>query len=345
MEDLIPPARDAVEPAPPLPSPEEALPPPARRPLLHPLVRSALFLVAYIVVQTLVGLAAVLFAQLTGNAGFFKEGGLGSANEIQLLGIVLAAPLVVAVTFLFVRFLDRRPIGSVGARWPVGGSRKALAQAVTVPLATLALLGAWLAVVLLLPPSLAAVRFGGVSAGFESGPPWWPLSPVLLLALLLFGFLIQGGLEEWIVRGYIYRALKDRWRPWVSALASSILFALLHIFNSGISAVALTNIVIAGLILAAMVERSRSLWSATLAHGVWNFAVACVLSVPVSGVPLFHLLDVSIGGHDLATGGPFGPEGSLVLTVLGLLLAAWLWRGVSDKEDALSPEIGRSVNF
>jgi membrane protease YdiL (CAAX protease family) len=344
LEDLTPHPREAAEPAAPLSLPEAA-PPPARKPRLHPLVRCLLFLVAYIAVQVTVGLMAVLFAQLTGHAGFFKEGGLGSANEIQLLGIVLAAPLVVAVTFLFVRFLDRRPIGSIGARWPVGGPRKALVQAVTAPLATLVLLGVWLAVILLLPPSLAAVRFGGVSAGFTAGPPWWPFSPALLLVILLAGFLIQGGLEEWIVRGYIYRALKDRWRPWVSALASSVLFALLHIFNSGISPVALVNIVIAGLILAAMVERSGSLWSATLAHGVWNFAVACLLSVPVSGVPLFHLLDVSISGRDLVTGGAFGPEGSLVLTLLGIFLAAWLWRGASDKEDGLPPGIRQSVNF
>jgi uncharacterized protein len=337
LEDLIPPPREAA--------PPESPPPPSRRPLFHPLARVVLFMVAYLAIQLAIGMGALFFAQLTGNTGFFKEGGLGNADEIQLLGLVLAAPFVVAMTFLFVRFLDRRPIASVGARWPLGGPRRALVQAVTAPLGTLALLGVWLAAILLLPPSLAAVRFGGVSPGFETGPPWWSSSPALLLALLLVGFLIQGGLEEWIVRGYIYRALKDRWRPWVSALASSILFSLLHALNPEVSAVALANIVIAGMILAAMVERSGSLWSATLAHGVWNFAVACLLSVPVSGVRIFHLLDVSISGRDLVTGGAFGPEGSLVLTVLGLLLAAWLWRRTSDKEDRLSPEIGPGVSF
>lgn len=343
MEDLTPPPREALEPAAPLPSPEAA-PPPARRPLFHPLVRCLLFLVACLAVQIALGVAINLFAQLTGNAGFFKEKGLGNAAELQLVGFVLAAPLVIAVTFLFVRFLDRRPIGSVGARWPEGGPRKALAQAVTVALATLVLLGIWLVAILLFPASLAAVRFGGVSSVFEAGPAWWPLSPFLLLALLLVGFLIQGGFEEWIVRGYIYRALKDRWRPWVSALASSVLFALLHTFNPGISAIALGNIVIAGMILAAMVERSRSLWSATVAHGVWNFAVACLLSVPVSGIRIFHWLDVSISGHELVTGGAFGPEGSLVLTVLGILLAVGLWRRASNREDGLPPEIPRSVS-
>ena len=312
---------------PPFPTRVEPPPPPAPRPRFHPLVRSALFLVAYLVVQVVIGVAIALFAQAAGG-DLFKEGGLTSSSEIQLLGIVLAAPFVVAMTFVFVWGLDRRPIGSLGARWPEGGPRKALVQAVTAPLATLALLGSWLAVILLLPPSLAEVSFGGVSRSFETGPAWWPLAPSLLLGLLLLGFLIQGGLEEWIVRGYIYRALKDRWRPWVAALASSVLFALMHLLNPDVSPVALLNIVIAGMILAALVEKSGSLWSATLAHGVWNFAVACLLSVPVSGVRMFHLLDVSIGGRELVTGGLFGPEGSLVLTALGLLLTAWLWRGL-----------------
>lgn len=321
--------------------------PAPRPPRLHPLLRSALYMVAFLGVQIVLGLAVVVFGQLAGGETF-QEGGFTSSNEIELFGIVLSAPLVVAVTFAFVWGLDRRTIGSIGARWPEGGPKKALVQAVTAPLATLALLGSWLGLILLLPPSLAEVSFGGVSDSFTAGPPWWPLSPGLLLGLLLLGFLIQGGLEEWIVRGYIYRALKDRWRPWVAALASSVLFALLHALNPEVSAIALVNIVIAGMILAAMVERSGSLWSATLAHGVWNFAVACLLSVPVSGVRIFHLLDVSIGGREPVTGGLFGPEGSLVLTLLGLALTAWLWRGLpamSLNEDGISREKRESVNF
>src|SRR4051794_12309773 len=47
---------------------------------------------------------------------------------------------------------------------------------------------------------------------------------------------------------------------------------------------------------------------------VWNFAVACLLSLPVSGVSLFHLLRVATAGNPEVTGGGFGPEGSAVLT-------------------------------
>ncbi len=128
------------------------------------------------------------------------------------------------------------------------------------------------------------------------------------------------------MRGYVYRALKERWRPFWAALASSVLFSLLHALNPNTSTVGLFNIVLAGLILAALVERSGSLWGAAVAHGFWNFAVACLLSLPVSGFRLFHLLDVSTPGDGRVTGGAFGPEGSLALTLLGLGLAAVLWR-------------------
>ena len=134
------------------------------------------------------------------------------------------------------------------------------------------------------------------------------------------------------MRGYVYHALRERWRPFVAALASSVLFALLHATNPDISAAALVNVVLAGLVLAALVERSGSLWGATVAHGVWNFAVSCLASLPVSGFSLFHLLNVTVKGDERVTGGGFGPEGSLALTALGLPLAAFLWRMISREE-------------
>jgi hypothetical protein len=116
-----------------------------------------------------------------------------------------------------------------------------------------------------------------------------------------------------------------------------VLFALLHATNPDVSAAALVNIVLAGLVLTALVERSGSLWGATVAHGLWNFAVSCVASLPVSGFSLFHLLNVSVSGDERLTGGGFGPEGSLVLTALGLPLAAWLWSRTA-RERARTPE-------
>ena len=313
------PAEPAESAAPPAPGPVPA------RPLGHPLLRSALYLAVFFVIQVAIGQALGALAFALGDR-FLREQGLLRSPELLLMTVVCHAPVLWGVTWLFVRFLDRRTLASLGARWPAGGRRAALRQVLTMSLGVLALIGSWLLLIAALPPALAALRFGGVSAEYSAGgPSWWPLPPLLLLGVLLALFLIQGGLEEWVVRGYIYHALKERWRPWWAALASSVLFSLLHALNPNVSAFALLNIILAGLILAALVERSGSLWGATLAHGLWNFAIACLVSLPVSGIPLFHLLDVSVSGDERLTGGSFGPEGSALLTLMGVALIVRLW--------------------
>ena len=295
--------------------------------LAVPVARAILYLIAYFGVQIAVVLPLRAYGPLL-DPGFFKKGGFGTANEVFLIAVALSWPLQVLVTLLFVRFLDHRSLASLGARAPLGGRRAALRQAVAAPLSALGVLGVWLALILALPAAYAAVHFEGISAGFSHSPSWWPFPPALLLLALLPGFLLQGGLEEWIVRGYVYHTLRERWRPGLAALASSLLFALLHALNPHVSTPALLNVVLAGMVLAALVERTGSLWSATLAHGAWNFAVACLLSLPVSGVPLFHLLDVTASGDPRLTGGGFGPEGSWLLTLIGIPLTVWLWRGM-----------------
>src|SRR4029077_9149410 len=326
-----------------------AAPSPARRALdlLVPVLRAVLYLVAYIATQVAVVLPLRAFGPLL-DPRFFQKGGFGTSNEVFLVAVVFAVPLLILVTWLFARFLDHRSLASLGARAPLGGGRAALRQAVTAPLGALAVLGVWLAVLLALPAAYAALHFQGIDPGFTHPPAWWPLPPALLLLVLLPGFLLQGGMEEWIVRGYIYHTLRDRWRPWLAALGSSLLFSLLHAGNPNVSAVALLNVVLAGLILAALVERTGSLWSATLAHGVWNFALACLLSLPVSGVRLFHLFATSATGNPGLTGGGFGPEGSWLLTLIGIPLTAVLWRGIwrrpSDQavRAAASPPVSAS---
>lgn len=296
------------------PTPAAPLPP---RPRWHPLVRSLLFLVTFVFIQTALG--AVLFLLL--------RNVLGEVPPDAIVGaFALTALPLFAMTLLFLRSLDRRGLESIGARWPEGGPRRALLQSLSVPLATMALLGVWLLIVEALPQS--DVQVDGLSPA--AGLP---------IALLLVGFLVQGGIEEWIFRGYIYRALKERWRWWTAALVSSIGFGLMHAGNSGATAAAVGNTMLAGFLLCLLVERSGSLWSATLAHAAWNFSIACLISLPVSGMEVSHLLRTAVTGPATVTGGGFGPEGSLMLTALALPLVIFLWPrrrqlDVSSTEDS-----------
>lgn len=287
------------------------------RPRWHPLVRALLFVITFIFIQAALG--AVFFLVLR------SMGAQVPPDAIVGVFALTALPLF-AVTRLFLRSLDRRDLASIGVRWPDGGPRRALRQSISVPLATLTLLGIWLLIVEALPQS--DVQVDGLSPA--AGLP---------VALLLAGFLVQGGIEEWIFRGYVYRALKERWRWWVAALVSSIGFGLMHASNSGVTAAAVGNTMLAGFLLCLLVERSGSLWSATLAHAVWNFSIACLISLPVSGLEVSHLLRTAVTGPAMVTGGGFGPEGSLILTALALPLVIFLWPrrrqlDVSSMEDS-----------
>jgi len=322
---------------------EPAAPPPPPRPLLHPLLRSLLFLFAFLAAQNVATQALSLGLQLAGDAPFLS-GGFGQSNEAFVLTFAVSLLPLLLVTQVFLRLLDRRNLASIGLCPPAGGGRAALAQALAALLGAAAIAALWLGLLLLLPNRLAEIEVRGIASSFLSPPRWWPASPALLLALLFTGFCIQGGVEEWVLRGYVYRAFRERWCPGAAALASGLLFSGLHSFNPAVSPISLLNIALSGVLLAGLVERSGSLWSATLAHGAWNFAVACLLSAPISGYSVFHLLDVRVLGERALTGGAFGPEGSLLLTPVLGLGAVLIWRRAgrngAPRELAAAPEAG-----
>ena len=129
-----------------------------------------------------------------------KMGDYYVSTSFLLFGLVWTAAAGSA------RVADVRLVALTGYSGPNSLALNSLAQLV---------LGVWLALILALPDSLAAVHYAGVSADFLRGPAWWPLPPALLLVVLLLGFFLQGGMEEWIIRGYIYHTLRERWRPWM----------------------------------------------------------------------------------------------------------------------------------
>ena len=64
--------------------------------------------------------------------------------------------------------------------------------------------------------------------------------------------------------------------------------------------------------------KTASLWWATGAHLGWNWAHGFLADLPVSGLELVDapLLEPVTGGPDWLSGGSFGPEGSVVSTLV-----------------------------
>jgi len=145
---------------------------------------------------------------------------------------------------------------------------------------------------------------------------------------------VAAAAEEALFRGYAFQALSRATGPAVAMLATSVAFALAHRGNPGVDAIALLNIFLAGVLLAAAYLRTRSLWFATAVHLGWNWGMASLLDLPVSGLDLLDtpLYEPAVGGPAWLTGGPFGPEGGLAGTLaFAFALGAVLrWPGLDE---------------
>ena len=288
------------------PSPDAPPPPAPPRPRWHPAARVVLYLVAFVILQVLAVIPVVVAVRLLG------AGTAAARQAVLILGFVPLAPLLLLATWGFLRVLDRRRLSDVGVRWPVNGAVRASLRGL--------LLGAGLAgfwAVLVAVPGYLVLH--GQSAAFAAHP----VRGTAILVGLAVLFVVQGATEELAFRGYVFHTLLPWASPSVAAVVSSVLFAAAHLANPGYGVAAFVNTFLIGMVLVSLVRRSRSLLSASLLHGAWNFTIACLLSVPVSGFELFHLARVTVPGPAGATGGGYGPEASWMLTVPLAAVALW----------------------
>jgi hypothetical protein len=121
--------------------------------------------------------------------------------------------------------------------------------------------------------------------------------------------------EEVVFRGLPLVVLAAAIDRRVAIVVTSVLFGLAHLTNPNVSALAVTNIALAGVFLAVAFYAPGGMWTAWGAHLGWNGMLAA-LDAPVSGLPfLIPLIDYDPDGPAWLTGGSFGPEGGLFATV------------------------------
>jgi membrane protease YdiL (CAAX protease family) len=243
---------------------------------------------------------------------------VGSA-AIGLFASVVAGWIMLAV-------VDRRPIGALGFAADPAAPRDSLVG--------FGLGGGGLAAAVGLLALAGSVRWVA-----DAGT--WPEYVAALGGALLF-FLIPAAMEEAVFRGYAFQALVQGIGPWPAMVLASAGFSLAHRGNPNVDSLALANIFLAGIMLGVGYLRTRSLWFATGLHLAWNWAMSALFDFPVSGLvrdtPFY---DVRETGADWWTGGAFGPEGGLAVTVAVVALTAWMLRtrriGETERMRALRP--------
>jgi membrane protease YdiL (CAAX protease family) len=223
----------------------------------------------------------------------------GNAGLTLVLGTVTAVLVIVAYRWV-VRRTERRAVEELsrpGAASAVGRGAVLGVALFAAVIAVIALLGGY------------AVDGWGSASG----------------AVALFGFMVAAAVtEEVIFRGVLFRIVEERLGTWGALVLTGLLFGLMHLFNENASLWgALAIAVEAGGMLGAAYVATRRLWLPIGLHFGWNFAEAGIFGTAVSGEDEPHgLLDATLSGSTLVSGGDFGPEASLAAVVAGLLVAA-----------------------
>ncbi len=229
--------------------------------------------------------------------------------------------LIVALVSWIMSRIERRPVGVYG----LGGRRK-------------------------LPLFLAGALWGAIFLSFLV-LILWKTGFLIIDARLLFGsdllrytlawfigFLVVGLLEEYLTRGYLQYTLTRglagfyRWALktshnttlgfWSAALIFSILFGLGHGNNPGESPIGLFAAGLAAMVFCLSLWRTGSLWWAVGFHTAWDWAQSFLYGVADSGTMVkFHLLATHPVGKPILSGGSTGPEGSIFVLPILLLVS------------------------
>jgi membrane protease YdiL (CAAX protease family) len=260
-------------------------------------LRAVLLFVAFISAGVLAGMAGGLFTLTSADSSAFSQALL---NKVTL-ALFIFELVGMALVILFRRYIDRRPVKSLGFQW-----QNFQPDALTGFCLGLALLGAGSLVL------LASHNLEWTAAHFA---PADLFTGLVLMVVIAFT-------EEMVFRGYILNNLMESMNKWAALGVSAALFTFAHGSNPGISFIAVINLLLAGLLLGINFIYTRNIWFAICFHFSWNFLQGPVLGYEVSGLPLQSVLQPSLQGPWWITGGSFGLEGSFVAT--GLLLFALL---------------------
>ena len=252
------------------------------------------------------GLALVIAGSADGAVAWLSSTGPGPLL-LQGLAMILAAAVftwLIGVRVFRLTLEDLRyRVGHRGAGFGLGALAGALAAGTGLAVAALA---------------------GGAEWSREAGTAGDYLGTVGTTLLVLAPAALA---EELIFRGVPLLVLAAALGRGTAVVLIAVAFALVHLQNPNVTALAIGNIALAGVFLGLAFYAPGGIWTAWGAHLGWNGALAA-LDAPVSGVPFrIPFIDYDPGAPTWLTGGAFGPEGglssTLALTIAVLVARRW----------------------
>lgn len=141
----------------------------------------------------------------------------------------------------------------------------------------------------------------------------------LIFLAYFLGFFIQSTSEEFLVRGILTRVLYDKYGKNLAIILPSLFFGLLHLGNEGVTVLSTLNTILVGIFFAKLLFYTDNIMVTSGAHAGWNFSMAMIYGLNVSGFSGFNsLLNFKILNYNLYDK-IYGPEGSIVVTFIEII--------------------------
>ncbi len=217
--------------------------------------------------------------------------------RVRLYADLAGAVTILAATWLAMHFFDHRPFVTIGL------APRRLARHLSLGVASGT---GWVGV------SLGVAWLGGWLA-YRPGQvfSWWALlgaGVALVLNVLT---------QQLLLCGYVLQTIRSRAGAPVAMVLAAALFMGLHAGAYRGAWLPAVNVLVAGLLFCTAYQLTGQLWFPIGMHVVWNYTLGPLLGLRVSGSA--HLGSgwrvFNLAGPSWLTGGAFGLEGGLIVTI------------------------------
>ena len=260
-------------------------------------LRSLLFFFSFFIIAALFNIISIAIASVFSIYGFeefLSDPELIMRNKIMMLMMVSQLAGVLFTVWIFQKFVNREGFTSIGLRFK--GYKNDLYKGL--------LAGA----VLISIGFITLIIFNLISVDLTYFSAYDQIFYLILFAVVSLN-------EEIAIRGYILQNLSRSFNKYIALAISSLVFMTMHLGNPNIDILPILNLFLAGIFLGVYSIHKNNLWFPIGAHLTWNYLQGPIYGFEVSGNKINSLFEQELKGHDILTGGNFGYEGSIILTV------------------------------
>jgi len=261
-------------------------------------LRSLLFFLSFFIIVALfniIGIVIASFFSVYGFEEFLSDQELLMGNKMMMMTTMVSQLAGALFTvWIFQKFVSRESFTSIGLRFE--GFKNDLYQGLLV--------GAGLITI----GFLTLVIFNLISVDLTYFSLYDQVFYLILFAVVSLN-------EEIAIRGYILQNLSKSFNKYIALAISSLVFMIMHLGNPNLDILPIVNLFLAGIFLGVYRIHKNNLWFPIGAHLTWNYLQGPIYGFEVSGNKINSLFEQKLNGHDILTGGNFGYEGSIILTV------------------------------